>query len=284
MTDFSSVVLNTRLWAMLCVGALGLTVLLSLFGHIVGPRIWGATPQDIEAAGQVMLPAFFCLFLVLGFSALPLMSSLFVSGLERLWAGMGLLERPLHARIIALLHQYQVTFVVVVWGVYLAGLMIAAPHIIRGWSEASPAPAAGSRGVPKGAMPPLDYQVRHARQILLLRTDVQGGVVRYGILGLLKQTQPIIATDAPGLLEINTAGFELLGYKPAHDRQVVMFFSAPDSTGKTLFELLLPAPDGTMTYPAYAAPRDPAISRTLTLEELRRMVIEQQQGSTFNRP
>ena len=120
-------------------------------------------------------------------------------------------------------------------------------------------------------MPPIDHQVRHSKQILLLRTAIQNGAVRYGILGLIKQTRAVIPADAPGLLEINTRDFERLGYQPAHDRQVVMFFSEPDSTGKTLFEILLPAADGTMVYPAYAAPNDPTIARTLTLDELRRM-------------
>ena len=275
MPEFSTLILNTRLWAMLCLGALGLTVLLSLFGHLVAPRLWNATSEDMRAAGQIMLPVFFGLFLVLGFSALPLMTNLFVAGLERLWQGEGLLEQPLNAKVMALVHRHHVHFVLVVWGIFVAGLIIAAPHIIRAWSDASSPSAAEGRDAPKGAMPPLEHQVRHARQILLVRTDVQGSAVRYGVLGLLKQTRSIVATNAPGLLDINTAGFELLGYQPAHDRQVVMFFSEPDSTGKTLFELLLPAPDGTMTYPAYAAPHDPAISRTLTLEELRQMVAAQ---------
>lgn len=146
MSDLSSVVLNTRLWAIACLGALGLTLLLSLFGHLVGPRIWGATPEDTRAAGQVMLPVFFCLFLVIGFSALPLMTNLAVSGLERMWTAMGLMERPLNAKVMALLHQHQVHFVVVVWGLFVVGLILAAPHMIRDWSEASPPSAAGGRG------------------------------------------------------------------------------------------------------------------------------------------
>ena len=275
MPDYSSVILNTRLWATVCLGALALTILLSLFGHIVGPRLWGATPEDTKSAGQVMLPIFFGLFLVIGFSALPLMTNLFVSGLESMWAGMGLLERPLHARLMALLHRHQVHFVLIVWGIFVIGLILAAPHIIGAWNEATSPSAASNRGAPKGALPPLEHQVRHAKQILLLRTDIQGGRVRYGLLGLLKQAQPVISTEAPGLLEIDTRSFELLGYKPVHDRPVVMFFSEPDSTGKTLFELLLPAPDGTMAYPAYAAPPDPTISRRLSLDELRRMIALQ---------
>jgi len=265
-------VLSTRLWAIVFLGTFGLTVLLSLFGHLVGPWIWGESPGETEAAGQVMLPIFFGLFLVLGFSALPLAINLFVAGLERMWASAGLLDRPLNARVIALIHRHHVHFVLAVWALFVVGLVTAAPHILRDWAaERSSPPSA-----PKGAMPPLEYQVRHAKQILLLRTDIQNGVVRYGILGLLKQTQAIVPANAPGLLEIDTRSFELLGYKPAHDRQVVMFFSEPDSTGKTLFEILLPAADGKMTYPAYAAPPDPAIAKTLTLDELRKIITTQQ--------
>ena len=130
MPDYSSVILNTRLWATLCLGALALTILLSLFGHIVGPHIWGSAPDDMKAAGEVMLPMFFGLFVVIGFSALPLMTNLFVSGLKSMWAGMGLLERPLHARLMALLHRHQIHFVIVVWGLYAVGLILAGPHII----------------------------------------------------------------------------------------------------------------------------------------------------------
>jgi len=270
----SDLILNTRLWVIVCLGALGLTILLSLFGHLVGPRIWGASLGETDAAGQFMLPIFFGLFLVLGFSALPLATNLFVAGLERMWASAGLLERPLHAKVMALVHQHHVHFVLAVWALYIVGLVIAAPHILRDLSAERPSLVSAAQA-PKGAMPPLEYQVRHAKQILLLRTDIQNDVVRYGILGLPKQTQAIVPANAPGLLEIDTQSFELLGYKPAHDRQVVMFFSEPDSTGKTLFEILLPAADGRMTYPAYAAPPDPTIARTLTLDELRKMAASQ---------
>jgi hypothetical protein len=273
MSELSSVVLNTRLWAILCLGTLGVTVLLSLFGHLAGPRIWGTSPEDTDAAGRIMLPIFFGLFLVIGFSALPLMANLFVAGLERTWASAGLLERPLNAQVMALVRRHHVHFVLVVWGLFAAGLIVAAPYIIREWREATP--AADGRGAPKGAMPPLEFQVRHARQILLARTDVQGGAVRYELLELLKQAKPIVVTNAAGLLEIDTKSFELQGYRPQHDRHVVMFFSEPDSTGKTLFELLLPAADGKMTYPSYAAPHDPTILKRLTLGELRQMVASQ---------
>jgi len=267
----ADLILNTRLWALVCLSALGVTVVLSLFGHLVAPRIWGTSPEE-SGAGRFILPIFFGLFLVIGFSALPLAANLFVAGLERMWASTGLLERPLNAKVIALVHKHHVHFVLAVWGMFIVGLVIAAPHILRDWAAEQPSPASA----PKGAMPPLDHQVRHAKQILLLRTDIQNGTVRYGILGLLKQARAIVPAGAPGLLEIDTRSFELLGYKPAHDGQVVMFFSEPDSTGKTLFEILLPAADGTMAYPAYAAPYDPTIARTVTLDELRKMAARAQ--------
>src|SRR5688572_2738613 len=127
MADISSVVLNSRLWAILCLGGIGLTVLLSLFGHLAGPRIWGTTPDDTDSAARVMLPVFFGLFLVIGFSALPLMANLFVAALERAWTGAGLLERPLNAQIMALVHRHHVHFVLAVWGMFVAGLILAAP-------------------------------------------------------------------------------------------------------------------------------------------------------------
>jgi hypothetical protein len=126
----SGLIRNTRFWLIVCLGALGLTILLSLLAHVAGPGIWGDSPEEMRAAGRVMLPIFFGLFLVLGFSALPLAANLFVAGLETVWASAGLLERPLHAKIMTFLRRHQVHFVLAVWAMYLAGLLIAAPYII----------------------------------------------------------------------------------------------------------------------------------------------------------
>lgn len=136
MTRFSSFVRNTRLWAMLCLAALGLTVLLSLFGHLVAPRLWDAASENMRAAGRIMVPSFLGLFLLLGFSALPLVTNLFVAGLERLWSGTGLPEHPLHAKVMAQLRRHQVHVVVLLWCLYGAGLILAAPYMIRDWESA----------------------------------------------------------------------------------------------------------------------------------------------------
>ena len=122
--------LNTRLWLILCLGTLGTMVLMSVLAHVF-------MPADTAAAGRVVLPLYFALFLVLGFSAVPLMTNLFVAGLERMWAGAGILERPANARAMALLHRHRVHFVLAVWGVCVAGLILAAPHIIQAWNEGS---------------------------------------------------------------------------------------------------------------------------------------------------
>lgn len=124
-----SPLLNTRLWLIVCLGVIAAMLLLSVLAHAF-------TPDDMAAAGRVMLPIYFALFLVLGFSAVPLMTNLFVAGLERMWAGAGLLERPANARAMALLHQYRVHFVLAIWGMYVVGLALAAPHIVSAWNEA----------------------------------------------------------------------------------------------------------------------------------------------------
>jgi hypothetical protein len=123
-------VLNTRLWLILCLGTLGAMVLMSVLAHAF-------MPTDMAAAGRVVLPVYFALFLVLGFSAVPLMTNLFVAGLERMWAGAGILERPATARAMALLHRHRVHFVLIVWGMYVVGLALAAPHIVSAWNDAS---------------------------------------------------------------------------------------------------------------------------------------------------
>jgi len=72
------------------------------------------------------------------------MTSLFVGGLERVWAAAGLLERPLHARIIALLRRRHVQIVLLFWVLFLAGLVIAAPHAMRGeWALEQALPVSG---------------------------------------------------------------------------------------------------------------------------------------------
>jgi hypothetical protein len=124
-----ALVLNTRVWLILCLGTLGVMVLMSVLAHVF-------MPTDTAAAGRVVLPVYFALFLVLGFSAVPLTTNLFVAGLERMWAGAGILERPANARAMALLHRHRVHFVLIVWGIYVVGLALAAPHIVSAWNEA----------------------------------------------------------------------------------------------------------------------------------------------------
>lgn len=143
MGKSGNVILNTQLWALLCATALGLMVVLSLLAHLAGPYLWGAAPEDADAAGRFMLPVFFSLFLAFGFCAVPLMTSLFVGGLERVWAAAGLLERPLHARIIALLRRRHVQIVLLFWALFLAGLVIAAPHAMRAWALEQAPPVSG---------------------------------------------------------------------------------------------------------------------------------------------
>ena len=125
----SSVLQNTRVWLILCLGTLGAMVLLSVLAHAF-------TPADTAAAGRVMLPVYFALFLLLGFSAVPLMTNLFVAGLERMWAGAGLLERPANARAMAFVRRHQIHFILGAWTIYVIGLLIAATHIMTAWDEA----------------------------------------------------------------------------------------------------------------------------------------------------
>jgi hypothetical protein len=120
---------NTRLWLIVCLGTLGAMVVLSVLAHAF-------MPANSTAAGRVMLPVYFALFLLLGFSAVPLMTNLFVAGLERMWAGAGRLERPANARAMAFVHRHQTHFVIAVWAIYVVGLLIASPYIADAWREA----------------------------------------------------------------------------------------------------------------------------------------------------
>jgi hypothetical protein len=121
--------LSTRLWLILCLGTLGAMVLLSVLAHL-----W--VPADMATAGRVMLPVYFALFLVLGFSAVPLMTNLFVAGLERAWTAAGLRERPANARALDFIRRYRIHFVLAVWVIYVVGLLIASPYIADAWNEA----------------------------------------------------------------------------------------------------------------------------------------------------
>ncbi len=205
------------------------------------------------------------LALAIAMAAVPLMIKLVVD--FQLHLGNG--EHPVVRFFDS--HRWHVTYGF--WAVYLLGLAVALPAMIKdGFFTPRPAGAADERAqAPKGAMPPLEHQVRHAGQILLCRTDIRDAVVRYVVLEVMKQARPIIRVDVGYTLELNTRGFELLGYRPEHDVPVVFFFSEPDATGKTLLELLVSRGE-TMTYPSYQAPYDPTVFRVLTREELRRMI------------
>ncbi|MGH8705808.1 MAG: hypothetical protein ACREUO_10375 [Burkholderiales bacterium] len=213
----------------------------------------------------LVMAAGLLLVLALGMAAVPLMIKVVVDFQLRIGNG----EHPVVRFFDS--HRWQITYGV--WAFFLLGLAIALPTMIKdGFFTLPPdGPTNERTAAPKGAMPPLEYQVRHAAQILLCRTDIRGGAVRYVVVEVMKRARPVVAADVGYTLELNTYGFELLGYRPEHGVPVVLFFTEPDSTGKTLFELLVSRGE-TMTYPSYQAPYDPAIFKVLTRDELRRMI------------
>lgn len=216
--------------------------------------------------GTLVIVAASLLVLAIAMAAVPVMLKLVIGFQIRMGNGELPVVRFFNT------HHWQITWGL--WGLYLLGLGVALPVMIKSGFFTPAASAEQSARAPAGAMPPLEYQVRHARQILLCRTEIRDGAVEYEVLEVLKQARPVFGVNPGYTMAFDTSGFESLGYRPEHDRPVVFFLGEPDATGNVYRELI-PAPGGTMVYPPYPI-HDPTIEKTLTLDDLRRMVAAQQ--------
>jgi hypothetical protein len=115
-----------------------------------------------------------------------------------------------------------------------------------------------------GAVPPLEHQIA-AAGVVLCTTKIAGGTVSYRVDEVWKESAR--SFKAGEALRLDTRMHELLGYRPASDRKVVLFFSESGLPADQPLELLAVV-DGALTY----APHDASVRQTMTLQQLKEQV------------
>jgi len=158
-------------------------------------------------------------------------------------------------------HRWHVTYAF--WALFAAGLAVALPTMIR---DGFFAPAHESAR-PKGAVPPLEYQIAVTSRIVLADTRIEGELVSYEVREVWRQVGYPAAGEQSRPITPDLAIWKLLGYAPLAGQPVVLFLAPRAGGGEDLRELL-PVTDGRVTY----APTDASVTRVLTPDELKRIV------------
>ena len=120
---------------------------------------------------------------------------------------------------------------------------------------------------PKGAVPPLGHQIVAAASVVLATTKIVDGHVSYRVEEVWKAPASGASLKAGEAVRLDTRMHGLLGYRPANDQTVVLFFVDSGRAAGSPLELL-PVVDGVMTY----SPHDASVQETITLPQLRERV------------
>ncbi|MEW6722643.1 MAG: hypothetical protein AB1324_05260 [Candidatus Micrarchaeota archaeon] len=220
-------------------GSFVATIVLSLAVRAVGER-----------AERLAKPIALFLFLVLGFSIVPVFVGLFVAGAGHV------IPVPLDW-----LEKNDTLIVLVFWAVFLLGLIVAYPAMVKDGFFGPEREAGGGR--PKGpTWPPLDYQIKHASAIMLAKTMDDGA---YEVLGLWKAPAEFLFQEGSAAL-IETKSFRLLGYEPKTGQEVVFFFMNRPPYNEPIE--LLPVEEGRVVF----APGDATVREEMAPGELKARV------------
>ncbi len=113
--------MNIKLYIVIAASALGLMIIGSVIGGSLGSRWYAANPQ-LE---KTMLMIYVILFLILGFAAVPILLRVFTT----LQAKIGNGELP----PVRWIRNHEFVISCSVWGIFLLGLIIALPTVIKDW-------------------------------------------------------------------------------------------------------------------------------------------------------
>jgi len=165
------VILNTRLWIFLA-GAIFLLILgLSIAGHVLASRLQ-VDPSSSRTAGIFIKSVFLLLTIGLAYCLVPIMVRVVFYFIEVLLEEIGLeaiarvLLRFLPAKLvniqvltITFLLRHQAEIVLIFWAVWLIGLLIASPYIVRDFILSKDQAAAAFR---------VRRLTRHERTVMIL--------------------------------------------------------------------------------------------------------------------
>ena len=113
--------MNVKPYIVIAAASFGLMIVGSIIGGILGSRGYASNPQ-LE---KTVLMIYCVLFLALGFAAVPILLRLFTTLQARIGNG----ELP----PIRLIRNHEFVISCWVWGIFLLGLIIALPTVIKDW-------------------------------------------------------------------------------------------------------------------------------------------------------
>lgn len=248
---------DITLYIFLAGGSLSAIILMSVAGGIFlhgKPK-----PETYKKISVIVKSTAFAFFLVMGFSLVPIMVKFFTDALVEVIPQSNL---PL------ILQANAISIVYLFWLVYIAGTVIAFPAMKKSGFFAPELPPEAA--APKGALPPLEYQIKFSKIIVLARTEIVKKEQVYRIEEIWKQTAKDSSFTQGSSLVLDTKMWEMLGYQPKANQQVVCFFTEENLQTKSPIEIL-PVIDGEITY----GPTDPTVSRKLKLAELKDLALKE---------
>jgi hypothetical protein len=160
-------------------------------------------------------------------------------------------------------HRWHVTYAF--WALCAAGLAVALPTMIR---DGFFSPESAGARAPAGAQPPLEYQIAVTPRVVLADTRIEGERVSYDVRETWRQVMYQAPDEQARPVTPDLGTWKLLGYVPRAGQPVVLFL-APRGDGAEDARELMPVTDGRVTY----APTDATVTRVLTLEEMKRIVM-----------
>lgn len=116
-------------FAVVFLASLGLFIVWGIVGSILEPRI--TDPTLHEKIGHVVMPIAFGLFLVMGFSAVPVMVRIFFKLFFGMQKAIGDPNQPIVRQLQENQDKIAAVFVYAVWAIYALGTLIGAPFFFK---------------------------------------------------------------------------------------------------------------------------------------------------------
>jgi hypothetical protein len=112
-------------FAIAFISCFAIFVVWGIVGSILEPMITDPTEQ--QRIGKIVLPIAFALFLIMGFSAVPVMARVFFKLFFGMQKARGGREQPVGKRLQANWETLAAVFVYVAWAIFALGTLIGAP-------------------------------------------------------------------------------------------------------------------------------------------------------------
>jgi hypothetical protein len=119
----------TKPFVFVFLGSLGLFIVWGIIGSILEPQI--ADPATQQKIGRVVLPIAFGLFLIMGFSAVPVMVKVFLKLFFGMQRTAGDLSHPFIRKLQENQNKISAVIIYAFWTIYTLGALIAAPFFFR---------------------------------------------------------------------------------------------------------------------------------------------------------